>query len=481
MDIVKALNTYRKAISSDATAFAILCFLYKDGATTESDIETFTDLDLATVKGALRELYQANFITTGPKSRFALTSLAEVVLSQMGVDEIVAPSIIEDIVAGEEAFPIKEFVDFIFKVEPARVRFATRTLRNLRVFLSFSGTPSNLRPNLILNSISPRNSFFKSILDRRDEFAKSPDIMFYFSGHGAKEKSRHISPDLLDKYSQACSVSDAADFLLLNACHSSVSRHDITDDIAHHLSFRFYNYLHSEERDDILEYFVPRVKRSNKRTILAILWQRLREGFKSSTEHLDKPTPAVHSHQEFFVFIERAVADRAHNQPVMWSSLLSQPREDITDFLNTVRIENRAKGSNIIASGQRDLARFENVPLNQEQTLQLERLRNLLVDALDGIPDADADSQASIAGSQRDTLGKTVGPGSGVHQKKVKMAKHSEYFVEPHPKGWAVKLPHAERVSATASTQKAAIERAKKLAPEGVVHVKQRDGKFRRV
>jgi Uncharacterized protein conserved in bacteria (DUF2188) len=61
------------------------------------------------------------------------------------------------------------------------------------------------------------------------------------------------------------------------------------------------------------------------------------------------------------------------------------------------------------------------------------------------------------------------------------MAKHSEYFVEPHPKGWAVKLPYAERVSATAPTQKKAIERAKELAPEGVVHVKQRDGKFRRV
>jgi hypothetical protein len=61
------------------------------------------------------------------------------------------------------------------------------------------------------------------------------------------------------------------------------------------------------------------------------------------------------------------------------------------------------------------------------------------------------------------------------------MAKHSEYFVEPHSDGgWAVKLPHAERVSAIEPTQKEAIERAKEFAPEGVVHVKQRDGKFRR-
>lgn len=60
------------------------------------------------------------------------------------------------------------------------------------------------------------------------------------------------------------------------------------------------------------------------------------------------------------------------------------------------------------------------------------------------------------------------------------MPKHGEYFVEPHPKGWAVKLPHAERASAVENTQKAAIGRAKQFAPEGVIHVKQRDGKFRR-
>ncbi len=60
------------------------------------------------------------------------------------------------------------------------------------------------------------------------------------------------------------------------------------------------------------------------------------------------------------------------------------------------------------------------------------------------------------------------------------MAKHGEYFVEPHEDGWAVKLPHAKRASAVEQTQQQAIERAKEFAPEGVVHVKQRDGKFRK-
>ena len=60
------------------------------------------------------------------------------------------------------------------------------------------------------------------------------------------------------------------------------------------------------------------------------------------------------------------------------------------------------------------------------------------------------------------------------------MPRHNEYFVEPHPQGWAVKLPHAKRASAVESTQRAAVERAKEMAPEGVIHVKQQNGKFRR-
>jgi hypothetical protein len=62
------------------------------------------------------------------------------------------------------------------------------------------------------------------------------------------------------------------------------------------------------------------------------------------------------------------------------------------------------------------------------------------------------------------------------------VAKHSEYFVERRDNGdWVVKLPHAERASAVVSTQQEAIRRAKELAPEGVIHLKQRNGKFRKI
>jgi hypothetical protein len=60
------------------------------------------------------------------------------------------------------------------------------------------------------------------------------------------------------------------------------------------------------------------------------------------------------------------------------------------------------------------------------------------------------------------------------------MAKHNEYFVVPRKDGkWAVELPHAERASAVESSQKTAINTAQKFSPEGVVHVKQTNGKFR--
>jgi hypothetical protein len=45
----------------------------------------------------------------------------------------------------------------------------------------------------------------------------------------------------------------------------------------------------------------------------------------------------------------------------------------------------------------------------------------------------------------------------------------------------AVKLPHAERPSTVKNTQEPAIKQARKFGPEGVVHVKQTNGKFRKV
>jgi len=60
------------------------------------------------------------------------------------------------------------------------------------------------------------------------------------------------------------------------------------------------------------------------------------------------------------------------------------------------------------------------------------------------------------------------------------MAKHDDYYVEPRGDKWIVKKPHAERISAELPTQREAIAKAKAFAPEGVINVKGRDGKFRK-
>lgn len=52
-------------------------------------------------------------------------------------------------------------------------------------------------------------------------------------------------------------------------------------------------------------------------------------------------------------------------------------------------------------------------------------------------------------------------------------------FVVHHGNAWAVKRPDAERSSAVTRTQAEAIERARALEPNAVVHVQSRHGEFR--
>jgi hypothetical protein len=62
------------------------------------------------------------------------------------------------------------------------------------------------------------------------------------------------------------------------------------------------------------------------------------------------------------------------------------------------------------------------------------------------------------------------------------MAKHDELIIEPRDDGrWGIKKPHAERSSDVKDTQKLAIRRAKRLAPEGDIKLKGLNGKFRKV
>jgi hypothetical protein len=59
--------------------------------------------------------------------------------------------------------------------------------------------------------------------------------------------------------------------------------------------------------------------------------------------------------------------------------------------------------------------------------------------------------------------------------------KHNEVYVVQHPDGWAVKKPNAERASATAATQREAVDRAKEITGRGPIHIQSRTGKFRTI
>jgi hypothetical protein len=58
--------------------------------------------------------------------------------------------------------------------------------------------------------------------------------------------------------------------------------------------------------------------------------------------------------------------------------------------------------------------------------------------------------------------------------------KHNVVHVVPHPDGWAVKKPHAERSSAVCDLQTDAIARANELAGRGEVLIHGRNGKIRK-
>jgi hypothetical protein len=56
-----------------------------------------------------------------------------------------------------------------------------------------------------------------------------------------------------------------------------------------------------------------------------------------------------------------------------------------------------------------------------------------------------------------------------------------DLFVVHHGDGWAVRRPDAERSSALSPTQAKAIEQARELEPNAVIHVQNRHGEFRRL
>lgn len=281
MDVVKALSLYRKSVSDDAAAFEILSFLFKDGATSEPEIERSTGIDPRALKNSLRELYQANFVRLKSEYRFELTFFGEEVLFQMGVGEVVAPFLIGELISAERASWIRQLAELAFNSEPERLRRATQSLRNLRVFLSHHTESSDdLRSIMAFNCISPAESVLGTLLAKNfSNDGKHNLPMLYFAGHGTFQDrgvdATHWLSSLSGLYERFSVVSGDADKFFVDACLGSKLQSDMSDDVARYLSFRVYNYINSNERDSVLEYCYPKAKHTDLGNIFSMIWKNL--------------------------------------------------------------------------------------------------------------------------------------------------------------------------------------------------------------
>jgi hypothetical protein len=361
MDIVRALNLYRKSIVDDEIAFEILYFLCKDGATSEPDIERSTGVDPRVLKDVLRELYQANFVRLQPGYRFALTFFGEEALFQTGAGEIVAPFLIDEVISGENASWSRMLAEIAFNAEPERARLATQSLRNLRIFLSHHwDTPKNVRSSLVLNCISPTSSVFGELLVKKLTEGTSENLVFHFFGHGSYEKQWD---SLSEYYSEQSPLSRDADKVLLSACSRNPYVGDISDDVARYLSFRVYNYINSSERDSVLEFCYPRTERKSRGTILAIFWEKLSAFFVGQS---------VRTEQDLSSVLSSAVAEKTKRG----SWLQDQMEAKFSTILDEASGHPSAE-SDLVVVLEKHLGELKRAGLRPGQRLQYARIREL--------------------------------------------------------------------------------------------------------
>jgi hypothetical protein len=298
MDVVKALNFYRKSIFHDETAFEILCFLCKDGAKSEPEIGRSTGVEPRVLKDALRDLYQANFVRLHSEGRFALTLFGEEVLFQTGIGEIVVPFLVDEVTSKENASWSRLLAELAFKVEPDRARLASQSLRNLRVFLSHnSDTSSKVRLGLLANCISPTDSSLGTLLDKHFAEGVNARYFFHFLGHGSPNEQ---SSSLLENYREYRSLSRVADTILLDACSARSFDNNFSDDAARYLSFRLYNYIRSKERDSVLEFCAPQGAK-NLETMTNRLWGKVSAYFDDALFSTQK---------DFVLLLDEAVTEK---------------------------------------------------------------------------------------------------------------------------------------------------------------------------
>jgi hypothetical protein len=261
MDTVKALNTYRKSIASDANAFEVLCLIYKDEKVSESELRESVTISAAKLKQTLRELYQSNLLNLASSNRYFLTPFAEGLLSKMGVDKLVISFLLQEVADEPVARKLQNFVDWTHGFEPERTQSTLRSLRNFRSFVGAFKAPEDERNSLLwLCAVHP-DSQVRVVLKNRLLPSK-----LLSEGLENNQTSATARQEALEDAERAATILDELDAALVTSCSKVWEEKDysFSSKLVSSLTFRYFNYIASPERDHILEACHVRMRDENR-------------------------------------------------------------------------------------------------------------------------------------------------------------------------------------------------------------------------
>ncbi len=142
MDTIRLLSNYRKAVTRDRNAMHVLAFLHRDGPLDETVLAEKTSQSIAETCLKLTELYRANLVLLLGDSRYATTTLAEQILAETAIPDIVANAAIEEapILSDDRSF-LRSCIDRSSDDSPAFRRYLRTSVRLAALLGRVKGDP----------------------------------------------------------------------------------------------------------------------------------------------------------------------------------------------------------------------------------------------------------------------------------------------------------------------------------------------------
>jgi hypothetical protein len=246
MNTVKILKNYTKSIVSDADAFEILCILYKDGPKLESELSEKSMIPSSALKGTLRDLYKSNFIRMSGGHSYSITPMAEVILSEFGVDGTIRSFLIHSITEKSSSSLVENYINYICNFKPYSERSITRTIRNLYGYISISEEIDDEKRNLlILDSMRKYTGYISNIIDNNE--INRIDLFW------DKNKKLFNNKEELWTIAEKCvGHGKIIDSLIMSKNYNSAQA-ELLDQYRCAIEFRVFDYLLTPDSDSMLE------------------------------------------------------------------------------------------------------------------------------------------------------------------------------------------------------------------------------------